>query len=420
MNRLKHLTYLQQLLEKQGVAPEYWQCIFPKCNYIPANDSGLCHQHVYWFEQDLVMLGPLCVETNCNNLKADGQELCRKHLSIYNMRSFGDSKFNATREITKLCMKELLEKEREIVAERATIALLQIIGEQVLGQAVNLLITKCECCFETFPRNQLIICQNNHGFCVECVERYTESMLTTASVSLKCMNCDGCLDVDDLRMCLQSDTYLKFCLAMDIKEVAELAKILDNYHICPFCASYGCIVDIEENIIIVHPTCKKCNLIWCSGCRRKMHQGNCFTIVDSDTLEQLDKMIQEIITNGLSHKCPKCKTKHFREDGCNHIQCPVCKTHSCYMCGKEMSGTFVYAHYEIVGTTCKMYGESNNIPNLIEELGKFIDNNYEYGTIIYERLKIICKSDRVLLTKIRSLKSLCNIQNTSDSMCSIN
>lgn len=392
---------------------EYEYCIFPKCyNYVQENDTGLCARHFYWLVQNCLSLnGPMCVEKDCPNLKTDCQELCKKHISIYNMRSFVDKTFKTTREITKLRIRDLLEKELIISIKGITISLLESIRDCVS----DLLITKCECCFEKFTRDQLIICSNYHGFCVNCVQRYVESMIHTSSVSLKCMICDGCLYTDDLRMCIQVDTYLKFCIAMDIKEVAELARIVDNYQICPFCASYGCIVDI----IIIHPTCQKCNLIWCSGCRRKTHLGDCFTILDSDDVEDVDKMIQEIITNSLTHKCPKCKTKHYREDGCNHILCPVCSTHSCYICGEEISGIFVYAHYEIAGSKCKLYGNDNNIPNFLKELGKFIDNNHENRVLIYERLKINCKSDKVLFSRIKSLKALHNISNTSDPICCI-
>ena len=158
--------------------------------------------------------------------------------------------------------------------------------------------------------------------------------------------------------------------------------------------------------------------MWCSACRQKLHRGECFTtVLDNNSDETIDKMIQEIITNTLTHKCPKCNTKHYREDGCNHITCPKCETHSCYICGKEISGIFVYQHYET--TKCKLYGNSNNIPTLIEELGKFISRNPENSTEIYERLKINCKSDKLLLSKIRSLKSRYNIKNTTDNLCFI-
>ena len=411
MNRLTHLAYIDQTLQKMPL--EYWQCIFPKCVKIPANDSGLCWQHFCWFENELVLTSPTCVENDCTNLKALGQELCNKHISIYNMRSFRDSKFNATREIAKLCMKNILEKELRITIERVTLALIEKINVQVDYELSNRLITKCDCCLDTFKRNELIVCSNNHGFCVECVQRY---ILNISNISLKCMVCDGCLDIDDLRMCLSIDTYTKFCLAMDIKEVAELSKVVDDYQICPFCISYGCIVETFRG----HITCQKCNLTWCSGCRRKTHRGDCFTIDISDNIETVDKMIQEIITDGLSHKCPRCKTKYFREDGCNHIKCPKCDVDSCYVCGDEISGIFVYKHYEDSKGLCKLYTEVDRTPFLLKELGRFINDNPANRTLIYERLKIICKTDKVLIKKIKSLKIRYNIQNTSDSECCIN
>ena len=31
-------------------------------------------------------------------------------------------------------------------------------------------------------------------------------------------------------------------------------------------------------------------------------------------------------------ECPNCKTKFFKEEGCNKMSCPKCKTSICYLC----------------------------------------------------------------------------------------
>ena len=375
-------------------------CFVDGCTFY-AKQSGLCFEHFRNLVRGMLLLGPMCVEKDCPNLQELNHKLCSKHISIYNMRSYKNAEFSATKEIAKQCMREILDQELKISIQRVATSLLERIGDEVQ----ILLLTTCECCFETaFEHNQLILCPNNHAFCVDCIQRYTETMINTSKVSLKCMSCDECFRDDDLRMCVQVDTYLKFSILLHIKEIAKISTIVDDFQICPFCASYGCV--FEEN-----PTCQLCEKSWCLNCRTKLHVGECFVTVDN-----VDRMIQEIFSNSLVHKCPNCKTKHHREDGCNHISCPVCNTDSCYICGKDISGPDVYLHFHSGPCDSKMYAKAaTNTTFLIKELTEFINKNRENSTLIYERLKINCdSSDQILINKIKSLRSICNIKNTSD------
>ena len=43
-------------------------------------------------------------------------------------------------------------------------------------------------------------------------------------------------------------------------------------------------------------------------------------------------------------KCPGCDAPSVKEYGCNHIECPVCKTHWCYVCGEEFEESDIYDH----------------------------------------------------------------------------
>ena len=204
-------------------------------------------------------------------------------------------------------------------------------------------ITTCKCCYnDQVPNNQLIrcsnvSCENGHFACVDCIRGYVDSNIQ-AGASLKCMfGCEGVYDRDIMRMALTVETFSKFCIALEIQEVSEIANILANYQICPFCSRYGCVVDTPQQV-----KCVKCDNIWCSKCRRRNHAGDCYSLLfgqDETILEKcntVDKMLQELSTNALSHSCSSCGVKFYKEEGCNHMVCPRCRTSSCYVCGVKI------------------------------------------------------------------------------------
>merc|ERR1712032_1755595 len=43
---------------------------------------------------------------------------------------------------------------------------------------------------------------------------------------------------------------------------------------------------------------------------------------------------------------PKCQKAMEKTEGCNHMKCPGCKTHSCYLCGQRIDANRPYDHYK--------------------------------------------------------------------------
>ena len=306
-------------------------------------------------------------------------------------------------------------------------------------------ITTCKCCYDDqVPNNQLIrcsnvSCENGHFACVDCIRGYVDANMQ-AGASLKCMfECEGVYGRDIMQMALTVETFPKFCNALDIQEVSEIANALTNYQICPFCSRYGCVVDTPQQV-----QCIKCDNIWCSKCRRRIHTGDCYSLLfgqDETILEKcntVDKMLQELSTNALSHSCPSCDIKFYKEEGCNHMVCPRCRTISCYVCGvkieRKMILTFLgmvpseYYHFKgsqhsDATAVCQLYNgfldhgdvEYNN-KRILKAIENFVQkNNQETRIIIYERVKKMNPANKVLL---RNIRTKYNIKD-KDDICSI-
>ena len=301
-------------------------------------------------------------------------------------------------------------------------------------------ITRCNCCYDDqVPNNQLICCSNvsceNHFACVDCIRGYVDANIQTGS-SLKCMfGCDGVYDKDTIRMALPFETFTKFCDALEIKEVAEIANVLSNYQICPFCSRYGCVIDFLQQV-----KCEKCYNIWCSKCRRRTHQGDCYKVVfaNTDNITErcltIDRMLQEISTTAMAHSCPSCGVKFYKDEGCNHMKCPRCGTSSCYLCGVSIKPlTFQdptglrqisnYYHFKgnifaTADSTCELYninGDAKyNDIRILKAIDNFIEkNSKETRMIIYDRLVKMDPTNKVLLQTIRTKYKI------KDEICSI-
>ncbi|GAA5876788.1 hypothetical protein JCM8547_003166 [Rhodosporidiobolus lusitaniae] len=75
-------------------------------------------------------------------------------------------------------------------------------------------------------------------------------------------------------------------------------------------------------------------------------------------------------------RCPGCDVPVEKSHGCNHMTCGKCATHFCYRCGKSISPTDPYKHYNTPGGRC--YGHLFDFnpgqePPVEEWLGELLD-----------------------------------------------
>lgn len=203
---------------------------------------------------------------------------------------------------------------------------------------------ECQCCFDEFSFEDLIKCSNastlyKHVFCKECVVGYIESKLNDNSSCTACMKdiadekCGGHYTEQDIKKCLSDEMFVKYENIVEINEANMLAKILPDYKICPFCKKFGIIA--ENNIQFV--LCERCKKSWCVLCNKPDHKGyQCGKILDSSDIDEIRKVVEDTLTNALIHKCAICKCEYIKEEGCNLMTCPSCKSYSCYICGMHI------------------------------------------------------------------------------------
>lgn len=284
---------------------------------------------------------------------------------------------------------------------------------------------ECQCCFTDYPFDELIKCTKasenfKHAFCKDCIKGYIDAGLSEKKSNVNCMmsteGCKGSYSICDIQDCVSEKTFSILEDQIIVSEIASFAIVLGDYQICPFCSKYGCIVEGDLQYV----TCERCvDKSWCIKCRKSAHEDiPCGKINDPKDIDGIKRIVQETLTNALTHSCPKCNTIYTKESGCNLMTCPSCKALSCYVCGIYIMprGGIKYWHFLGSGSQskdakCPLYndgsgtskdhgnGKFNNVRLLNECANLLKINSKEVG----ELMKIEMKSCDVDINKVMEI-----------------
>ncbi|KAN0063392.1 hypothetical protein ACQY0O_004558 [Thecaphora frezii] len=155
-----------------------------------------------------------------------------------------------------------------------------------------------------------------------------------------------------------------------------------------YCPRSGCEAAVvrkpgDEGIWERFRECGECGMSFCAWCRRSWHGTNaCAATFHADVVEryralaegswerdqmemtfgkqQLVMLVQRWEEEEASRAwmkerttpCPGCRVYVEKSFGCNHMTCQACRTHYCYLCGKSISATNPYGHFNTPGQAC--------------------------------------------------------------------
>jgi hypothetical protein len=88
-------------------------------------------------------------------------------------------------------------------------------------------------------------------------------------------------------------------------------------------------------------------LLRCFGCNKMVENDALFGILSDEEIKErvatmvalnkdkpLDRSLRKLHNRRALRKCPNCPMVCEKDEGCDHMQCPVCFTHFCYDDGK--------------------------------------------------------------------------------------
>ena len=96
--------------------------------------------------------------------------------------------------------------------------------------------------------------------------------------------------------------------------------------------------------------CPECKNKYCTKCK-KIALGNHEIACERKWIQENDVECEEwIVMNTIT--CPNCKFSFEKSGGCNHMTCPCCKSHFCFLCGAIIFDKIPVDHYRIKNTIC--------------------------------------------------------------------
>ncbi|KAF8196178.1 hypothetical protein BJ912DRAFT_1141053 [Pholiota molesta] len=202
---------------------------------------------------------------------------------------------------------------------------------------------ECQCCFADYPFTQMVQCPEAHLFCVNCVKTYASTELAASSAALVCMHSSGCalpFPVSELARALPTSLMELYERVAAAKAVEEAG--LEGLEACPFC-EWQCVMEVGgEERLFRCGNVGRCGAVSCRGCKKRDHLPKTCEEMEADKHLDGRHAIEEAMTRALMRNCPKCKKAFIKELGCNKMTCPNCRTLSCYICRKAITG---YEHF---------------------------------------------------------------------------
>lgn len=231
--------------------------------------------------------------------------------------------------------KALLDQDYEIAAKI----------NQELAMEDNALY-ECQCCYDNeFSFEEIIQCTEGDLFCIECLQRYIESMVfggTKIAYPLKCMNsinkCPGFFTEVMIEKALQKTPKIlaKYNETMfhDNLMKSELS-LVSCYH----CQSQYEMADDSGNVL----HCPSCHASTCRLCGEESHIPLKCSEVEKKSQTEKRLKIEEAMAEARIRECPTCHKRFFKTEGCNKMTC-TCGTMICYICRAKIDKER-YAHF---------------------------------------------------------------------------
>ncbi|KFX99740.1 hypothetical protein O988_03675 [Pseudogymnoascus sp. VKM F-3808] len=203
---------------------------------------------------------------------------------------------------------------------------------------------ECGCCYDDFPRNRMIHCNNDsitHFFCKRCARLHAETQIGSAKYELQCMSTDVCnAGYSHAQRQIFLDDNLTTALdRIEAETVLRLAGI-ENLASCPFC-SYAAEYPPIEQERLFHCQRETCAKTSCRLCQKESHIPKTCKENAKDIGLDVRREVEEAMTKAMVRLCNKCKGPFIKEDGCNKMNCP-CGNIQCYVCSKSCQ----YNHFD--------------------------------------------------------------------------
>ena len=98
--------------------------------------------------------------------------------------------------------------------------------------------------------------------------------------------------------------------------------------------------------------CEGCSYAFCRVCKQGWHGDHeqCWPRNRAELTEEERATLNFLRENTAA--CPTCSAPCVKTAGCNHMRCPQCQTHFCYLCSSWIDNQNPYLHFSTKGRGC--------------------------------------------------------------------
>jgi len=187
----------------------------------------------------------------------------------------------------------------------------------------------CDICLEYNPiKKKTLLGSCGHFYCRDCLKRHWLYKINNGDViQLNCVepSCDKeVMEEAVLALCDDEavEKFRKFRTARLIQHQNGLVK---------FCTKLGCEGFAQGSKLRPKATCQTCGFVYCWSCNQPWHGWLDRCKHDKNAL----KLYKSFKRGKNIQSCPKCHAQIWKNEGCKHMTCQMCKYQFCWWCNRQ-------------------------------------------------------------------------------------
>lgn len=186
----------------------------------------------------------------------------------------------------------------------------------------------CGICFDEYDPADMVLAECNHNYCRECLRTQWHYRINDGNVlSLKCIEptCNKEVSEEQVLELLDDEMGEKFI------QFRRSRQIQRDHGVVIDCTSPNCDGFATGSRWRPKALCRTCSFAYCWTCKEPWHGW--FSRCKKD--KNVEKLYKSFKRSKDIQSCPKCKAQIWKNAGCKHMTCKMCKHQYCWHCNRN-------------------------------------------------------------------------------------
>jgi len=187
----------------------------------------------------------------------------------------------------------------------------------------------CGICFDELPETNMVLAECDHNYCRTCLQKHWLYKIINGDVlSLKCVEPSCNREITEqqvLELCDDEvgEKFLRFRRSRLVQRENGTVK---------YCTLPNCDGWASGSRWKPKATCRTCGIAYCWYCNQPWHGWFSRCKKENKNVEKLYKSFKRCKD---IQSCPKCHAQIWKNMGCKHMTCKICKHQFCWHCYRK-------------------------------------------------------------------------------------